>query len=232
MRIAVLANSFIPAFKIYEELQGIPDCVFFIVVSSSRRRGSLISMAANLTRIVISSIATPSWKPLQLYLGRKVLLVPKPLDHPDSLSLLRRLQLDVGLHKSGIIYREKTIKCFRLGILNPHIGILPAYRGRSVMEWSLIQNDPIGISVFFIDAGIDTGSRIIVTDEVNISQCTSIVDAKQYLFDLAGPFFRKAVAKLQANEPDYGINDGSGRRYYVMSKLFQDVVQQILLKRN
>jgi hypothetical protein len=38
------------------------------------------------------------------------------------------------LHATDVIYRTETLQAFRLGILNAHIGVLPRYRGRSVME--------------------------------------------------------------------------------------------------
>ena len=66
----------------------------------------------------------------------------------------RAPKFDIGLHKANVIYRESSISCFRMGILNSHIGLLPKYRGRCVMEWSLLNDDPTGLSVYFIDSGI------------------------------------------------------------------------------
>src|SRR6185369_15626589 len=115
---------------------------------------------------------------------------------PKSVATLKKLNLDVGLHKAGVIYREVTINAFRLGILNHHIGILPAYRGRSVLEWSILQGDAVGITVFFIDTGIDTGARILISEAVDISGCKSVAEAKKYLFSLDRLFFPKALTLL------------------------------------
>lgn len=156
------------------------------------------------------------------------MLLSGPLDHPASISKLAARSFDVGLHKTGNIYRQETIDCFRLGILNAHIGLLPKYRGRCVMEWSLLQGDPTGISVFFIDTGIDTGPRIVFSEEVDVSKRTSIADAKNYLFNLDAGFYRRAIDLLNSDSLTYRNNDGSGRRYYVMSKLFQAVTEECL----
>jgi methionyl-tRNA formyltransferase len=156
-----------------------------------------------------------------------VIFLRRPLHDQQSIDTLKNLKLDVGLHNAGVIYREATIDAFRLGILNHHIGILPAYRGRSVMEWSILQGDPTGVTVFFIAAGIDTGRRILISEPVDISAFTSIADAKRYLFDLDKVFFRRALDLLR-NNPSFQLNDGSGRRYFVMSKLFAGVVGQLL----
>ena len=100
------------------------------------------------------------------------------------------------------------------------------------MEWALLNGDPVGISVFFIDAGIDTGSRIVVSEEVDISKFKFVPEAKQHLFDLDAMFFRKALVSLGSENPAYRLNDGSGRRHYVMSKLFQGVVQDLMRVNN
>jgi methionyl-tRNA formyltransferase len=158
----------------------------------------------------------------------RLIFLRHALHDERSVATLKSLKLDVGLHKTGVIYRDVTIDAFSLGIMNHHIGILPAYRGRSVVEWSILQGDPVGITVFFIDAGIDTGSRVLISEEVDISSCRSVTEAKQYLFDLDRVFFPKALASLSDSKPTFGVNDGSGRRYFVMSKLFQGVVDRLL----
>jgi folate-dependent phosphoribosylglycinamide formyltransferase PurN len=95
------------------------------------------------------------------------------------------------------------------------------------MEWSLFQGDPTGITVFFIDSGIDTGQRIVLREEVDVSRCKSVAEAKQYLFDLDAKFYRRAIELLREDNSSLPANDGSGRRYYVMSNCFQGVTQKI-----
>jgi len=114
--------------------------------------------------------------------------------------------------------------------LNPHIGLLPEYRGRSVMEWSLLKGDPVGITVFFIDEGIDTGERIVVSEPVDVSSYGSVAEAKGYLFNLDAVFFRKALEAINSGSP-FLLNNGMGRRYYVMSNLFTGVVEELLRKK-
>jgi len=86
----------------------------------------------------------------------------------------------------------------------------------------------VGVTVFFIDAGIDTGSRILLSEQVDISGYRSINQAKRYLFDLDQVFLRKALLLLNEGKPSFRQNDGTGRRYFVMSKLFESVVERLL----
>ena len=225
MRAGILTNSLPAALRIYDEVKRVEDCEPFVLLCPTADESHARSLARHLARLLLKR---GRLKSLRLVLGRKVFFFPRPLDHPQSIARLRKLKLDVGLHKAGSIYRDATIKAFRLGILNPHIGLLPRFRGRNVMEWSLIEGAPAGITVFFIDSGIDTGREIVLREEVDISHCASIAEAKQYLFDQDASFLRRALERLHAGNPKYEVNDRSGRRFFVMSELFRGVVQKII----
>ena len=226
LRVAILAQTLPSALRVYCELETLPRTELFIILCrapSETRSRFLLKHAAHFLR------SAGRLKSLRLALAGRVFLLQKPLDHPESLELLSGLQLDIGLHKIGVIYREATIRAFRLGILNPHIGILPRYRGRAVMEWSMLEGYPTGITLFFIDAGIDTGERIIFSEQVEVRNLSSIDEAKRYLFSLDAPLFRRAIEMLREEGFDYTVNDlGQGRRYYVMSGLFRSVVEELL----
>ncbi|HKG59141.1 MAG TPA: formyltransferase family protein [Pyrinomonadaceae bacterium] len=227
MRIGILAHSFSSAFEIYRV---VPGHDAFIILSPSPHRSARTGHLANIARFVLATLK--GFKPLQLFTTGRLIFLRGPLHDPNSVDTLKKLSLDVGLHKAGVIYRNVTIDAFRLGILNHHIGILPAYRGRSVVEWSILQGDPVGVTVFFIDTGIDTGARILFSEEVDISGCRSVTEAKQYLFSLDKVFFPRALALLTDSDQAFQLNDGSGRRYFVMSKLFTGVVEQLLKQNN
>ena len=228
MRIGILAHSFSSAFGIYKAVEDTSGQELFIILSPSPHRSARTSHLVNLARLVLASLKGFELKPLRLFANGRVIFLRGHFHDQESVDTLKKLKFDVGLHKAGVIYREVTIDTFRLGILNHHIGILPAYRGRSVVEWSILQGDAVGITVFFIDTGIDTGARILISEEVDISGCKSVTEAKEYLFSLDQLFFRKALALLCDSNPSFRLNDGSGRRYFVMSKLFQEVVDRLL----
>lgn len=226
MRIGIIANSLPLALKTFREVKDLSGCELFVILCANPERSNAYSLFANLARVAL----TPrGWlSALRILGGRKLILFRKPLDDTDSVWRLTELNLDIGLHQSGIIYRDATIDAFKIGILNPHIGILPQYRGRNVMEWALLNGDPTGITVFFVDSGIDTGSRIVLSEKVDVSNYHSLAEAKKYLFSLSGAFFRKALERLRCEDPEFQLNDGTGRRYFVMSRLFQGVAGNLL----
>lgn len=60
------------------------------------------------------------------------------------------------------IFKNEIINLPRLGIINCHAGKLPFYRGRNVLTWALINDESdFGITVHFVDEGIDTGDIIL-----------------------------------------------------------------------
>ncbi len=59
------------------------------------------------------------------------------------------------------IFKGRLIRLPRLGVVNCHAGALPRYRGRNVLNWAIINGeDHFGVSVHYIDEGIDTGNLI------------------------------------------------------------------------
>jgi len=227
MRIGILAHSFSSAFRIFEAVEDSARREVFIILSPSPHRSAWSSRVVNAARLVLLSLKGFNSKPIQLLMTGRLVFLRDPFHDKRSVDALVKLKLDVGLHKTGVIYRDATIQAFRLGILNHHIGILPDYRGRSVLEWSILRGDRVGVTVFFVDTGIDTGSRILISEQVDISGFQSVAAAKQYLFSLDQVFFRRALSLLES-EAEFQLNDGSGRRYFVMSKLFSSVVEQLL----
>lgn len=95
-------------------------------------------------------------------------------------------------------------------------------------EWSVLEGNPNGVTVFFIDEGIDTGRDIVLREKVPVSHCTSIASMKTLLFRSDAEMYRKALAAILA-EKDLLINDvDQSLRFYPMSSLFLNVVEKAL----
>lgn len=60
------------------------------------------------------------------------------------------------------IFKNKLINMPKLKTINCHAGKLPFYRGRNVLNWALINDEKeFGITVHYMDEGIDTGDIIL-----------------------------------------------------------------------
>jgi methionyl-tRNA formyltransferase len=66
------------------------------------------------------------------------------------------------------IFKEKLINLPRYGCINVHTAKLPKYRGLYPTYWAMVSGEEtVGISVHYIEKGIDTGG-IILQGEVEI----------------------------------------------------------------
>lgn len=77
----------------------------------------------------------------------------------DSLNHIRGLSPDVVISlASNQIFRAELLALPPKGCLNLHTAKLPRYRGLMPLFWAMSNNEPeVGVSVFKMDAGIDTG---------------------------------------------------------------------------
>jgi methionyl-tRNA formyltransferase len=76
---------------------------------------------------------------------------------PNAIAPLRKWSPDLILFTGGNILRKQLLELPGLGVLNVHLGLLPEVRGMSTPEWSLLKQVPPGITIHYMDAGIDTG---------------------------------------------------------------------------
>lgn len=88
---------------------------------------------------------------------------PRRCNSPEFLDVIRTLEPDLNLSVSyDQILRQPILDTAPLGFINFHAGKLPWYRGRSVLNWTLINGEKeIGLTAHFVDQGVDTGDIIL-----------------------------------------------------------------------
>jgi hypothetical protein len=94
-----------------------------------------------------------------------------------------------------------------LGAINLHISYLPWNRGADPNFWSLVENTPRGVSIHYIDAGIDTGD-LIARAPVELSESDTLRTSYdrlhlelRSLFAAWWPEIRKGLAPRGPQEP-------------------------------
>jgi methionyl-tRNA formyltransferase len=85
------------------------------------------------------------------------------INSSEFLKLMTGYQCDLFVSMSfNQIFGNEVINLPRLKSINCHAGKLPFYRGRNILNWALINDEKeFGITVHYIDEGIDTGDIII-----------------------------------------------------------------------
>lgn len=90
------------------------------------------------------------------------------LREAQTISALKALKPDIGLSVFfGYILKRDLLDVFPQGCLNVHPAFLPFNRGANPNVWSIIDGTPAGVTLHYIDQGVDTGD-IIAQKEVTI----------------------------------------------------------------
>lgn len=122
------------------------------------------------------------------------------LDEPETLQRIADLEPDMGLSiLFGYLLRPKVLELFPSGIVNLHPALLPYNRGAFPNVWSLVDGTPAGVTLHYLDEGIDSGD-IIAQRQIEIRP----VDTGESLYR------RLEVAALELFEKEWPrIADGT-----------------------
>lgn len=74
------------------------------------------------------------------------------------------------------IIKEDVIKNYRGKIINLHISYLPWNKGADPNVWSFLEDTPKGVTIHFIDEGIDTGD-ILFRQKVDLNNQTETLSS-------------------------------------------------------
>jgi folate-dependent phosphoribosylglycinamide formyltransferase PurN len=115
---------------------------------------------------------------------------------PDSIERLKEWSPDLIIFTGGNILRKQLLEVPRLGVLNVHLGLLPEIRGMSSPEWSLLNHVPVGITIHYVDAGIDTGPILQRCEFPDAARCESLSDLRNRLIAFGVAKIAEVVAGL------------------------------------
>jgi methionyl-tRNA formyltransferase len=80
------------------------------------------------------------------------------LGNTQCLTELKALSLDlILLAWWPYILKEEVIQIPRIGCLNFHPSYLPHNRGKHYNFWTLVEDSPFGVTLHFVDKGVDSG---------------------------------------------------------------------------
>jgi methionyl-tRNA formyltransferase len=108
--------------------------------------------------------------PVKNTAGELSLEVFQPGTREDLSLALSGLKPDLGVVVAyGRRIHKESLAAPRLGMINIHFSLLPAYRGAAPVQRALINGDTVtGVTVFWLDEGMDTGP-VFASREVPVS---------------------------------------------------------------
>ncbi len=83
------------------------------------------------------------------------------------------------------------------GTVNAHPGLLPRLRGSSSVAWALYKDLPVGSTVHYVDAGIDTGP-VLLQRELPIRRGENYEQIVRRVLTLSGELMAEALALIES----------------------------------
>jgi methionyl-tRNA formyltransferase len=122
------------------------------------------------------------------------------LRQPEVMEAIAELKPEIALSVLfGYILRADFINIFKLGVINLHPALLPYNRGAYPNVWSIVDQTPVGVTLHYIDPGIDTG-EIIAQQEVKVEPIDTGKSLYQKLEQASLALFNEIWPHIKANE--------------------------------
>ena len=88
---------------------------------------------------------------------------PHTLRDREVIELIRGMEPDlIVVVAYGKILPPAVLEIPRLGCVNVHVSLLPAYRGAAPIQWAIINGEAItGVTTMFMEEGLDTGPILL-----------------------------------------------------------------------
>lgn len=152
------------------------------------------------------------------------IVVGKDQNAPDSIARVRRWSPDLIVFTGGNILRMPLLDVPHLGVLNVHLGLLPEIRGMSSPEWSLLKGVPVGVTIHYLDAGIDTGPILQRYEFTDAAGCDSLTDLRNRLIafgvekigEVVGGLDQSAITAIPQADHDADNDKDKDNQFFVM----------------
>jgi folate-dependent phosphoribosylglycinamide formyltransferase PurN len=153
------------------------------------------------------------------------------LNDPVVVGGLMQIKPDLVMFTGGGLIRANILGNSGQGVLNCHMGVLPAYRGMDVVEWAILGGhfDQIGISVHFMDAGVDTGD-ILRVKHIPLIQGETISSLRNRMESImCETFVNTCLDFLHGKVERQSQSKLDGKQYFKMHPQLQKVAAERLL---
>jgi methionyl-tRNA formyltransferase len=122
------------------------------------------------------------------------------LREPETIKAIKALKSDLGISVLfAYVLKPELISLFPKGCVNLHPALLPYNRGTYPNVWSIVEGTPAGVTLHYIDEGIDTG-EVIAQQEVPVSPADTGESLYHKLEDAAEALFINSWPLVQSGQ--------------------------------
>ena len=148
------------------------------------------------------------------------------LSADTTVEYIKRNKIDLLLNAGGELYRKNILAGPPQGVFNVHKGFLPSYRGYHVVEWSLFNGHQVGVTLHYVNTGLDTGD-IVQSASIPVEAADSVatIRAKSYPLqvDLMVSGVKQLAAGVIVRTPQARAD---GRQYFSMHPRLKSIAEK------
>ncbi|WP_413581364.1 methionyl-tRNA formyltransferase [Bdellovibrio sp. HCB288] len=119
----------------------------------------------------------------------------------DYVGVLSSCDVDIGVSMNySSTISEQIVECFKMGILNAHLGDLPKYRGNATPNWAIINGEasiPLCIQ-YMIGGELDSGD-VVNRASKEITDATKIGEIYDWVDEVTPGLYLETLNVLQKN---------------------------------
>ena len=128
-------------------------------------------------------------------------LQPLKIKEKDAVEELRKYPADIFVVAAfGQLLSEEILNMPRLGCINIHASLLPAYRGAAPIQWCVINGEEkTGVTIMQMAKGMDTGD-ILLQKEVVLDEKETGGSLFDRLMETGAELIVEVLSKIEAGE--------------------------------
>ena len=116
------------------------------------------------------------------------------------------------------IVKKQVIEYLNGNIINLHVSLLPWNRGADPNLWSFLENTPKGVTIHYMDKGIDTGDIITQREFIFNIEAETLATTYSKLNDGLVELFRETWPAILSGKTRRWRQTGSGSRHKLEDK--------------
>jgi len=171
-----------------------------VMTQPDRPRGRGRKLSPSPIKVLAEKLGLPVWQ-------------PEKIRDPDMMARLAALKPDLFVVVAyGKILPSALLDLPRIGPLNIHASLLPAYRGPAPINWAIINGETItGVTTMFMEQGVDTGP-ILLSQTVRIEESDTAGSLHDRLAKVGSRLLIETIEGLKAGtvspkpQPETGVS--------------------------
>jgi len=165
----------------------------------------------------------PSLKKFAQELNLKIHETANP-NSQESLKFFRGLDFDyiISVHYDKIL-KDKILDLPKKGAINIHFAPLPKYRGCFPIHWAMIEGNSAGVSLHWMDKGIDTGD-IISTKTIPIGSFKTCKEIYESATTYGKDMFRNIIPRIFKGEKISSPQNNGESSYFPRQEPYQRII--------